>query len=203
MAEERAESIQQIIDDNLFPMTKLFEKLLNFIIVHEGFGLNDVFIDYIKFSKSPGGVEFQNKGARISIVDAARRLKDSDWDMQISITKDSLVKKSNSILLERILSFMERVNPETFPELYKKLILTLNDLLPTDIVADDIVPQASAKATGGASQFQSSQNGPAGPNVPAGSAGGPPPGQGAPVPAGAIPPGITPPMGNAQGPALQ
>jgi len=159
LMEERTEAVLDIVDDNLLSFTKLFEKLLNFIIVHEGFGLNDVFIDFEKQMTSGSGVEFVNKSARISIVEAAKRLKSEEWDLHISITKDSLIKKSNALLLERVLSFMERVNPEMFPDLYKKLILSLNDLLPTNIVAEDIVQQAPSKALGGASQYQSGGNG--------------------------------------------
>jgi len=156
LQEEKTESIQEVIDDNLLAFTKLFEKLLNFIIVHKGLGLNDVFIDFVKYSKSPvEGVTFENKKARISITDAAKRLGEENWDLHVSINKDSLIKKSNAILLERILSFMERVDPNAFPDLYKKLILTLNDLLPTEIVAEDIIQKAPAEALGGSSQFKS------------------------------------------------
>jgi hypothetical protein len=124
--------------------------------------LKDVFIDFEGYSTTGKGTEFLNKGKRISIVDAAKRLKEELWDLHVSINKDSLIKKSNSLLLERIMTFMERVDPNAFPDLYKKLILSLNEILPTNITAEDIVQKAPAKALGGASQFQAGGTQPGG-----------------------------------------
>lgn len=155
LQEEKVEAVSDVVDGTLLAFIRMFERLLNFIIVHKGLNLTDVFIDFEKVTNRPSGEgTFINKKARISIVDAAKRLEDTNWDIHVSITKDSLIKKSNAILLERILSFMERVDPNAFPDLYKKLILTLNELLPTNITAEDVVPQAEAKPLGGASQFQ-------------------------------------------------
>jgi hypothetical protein len=152
LQEEKSETVQDIVEDNLISIEKDVEKTINFVIVHKGLGLNNVMIQYEGVDKSPRGqVPFVRKKT-ISIVDAAKRLE--GWNYQVIVSVDNIVKKSNAILVERIFSMIERLDPNAYPDLYKKVIIKLNEILQLNITSEDIVQQAPAQATGGASQFR-------------------------------------------------
>lgn len=153
LLEERNETIMKIVEDNIIAIEKDAEKTINFIIVHDGLDLDNVYIQYEGIDTSPvEGVRFKRKKSK-SIVDIAKELK--EWNYHVVVSVDNMVKKSNAILVERIFSMLERLDPNAFPDLYKKVIQKLNEILQLNISTQDLVQQAPAEATGGALQFRS------------------------------------------------
>lgn len=166
LMEEKTETIQEVVDDNLLSEEKEVEKIINFVIAHKGLGLNNVFLRYEGIDMSPADkVKFTRKKAK-SVVEMAKELK--GWNYQVIVSTDNSVKKSNAILTERIFSFLERIDPNAYPELYKKLIIKLNEFLHLNISSKDLVQEAPAEAIGGASQFKPQPGGGAVPNQAAG-----------------------------------
>ena len=157
LQEEKTEIIQKIATDNAIVFERRVEKIINFFVVHDGLDLKNVLIEYNGIGKSPTeGVRFQLKKT-ISIADAAAKLK--KWNYQVIVTVEDAVKRSNAIVAERIFSMLERIDPNAYPDLWKKLILKLNDTSQLNISSEDLIQQANAEALGGASQFKSNGGG--------------------------------------------
>lgn len=157
LQEEKTKIVQKIADDNIICYERRVEKVINYIVVHEGLDLDRVLIEYEGIEKSSSeGVLFPMKKT-ISISKAAEKLK--DWNYQVIVSVDDVIKKSNAIVSEKIFSMLERTDPNAYPELYKKLMMKLNETTQLNISSEDLIQQAPAKAMGGASQFQSNGGG--------------------------------------------
>lgn len=150
--EKSTESIESIAENNLSNSKSELKVFLSHIIAHDGYGLQDVQINFTLYSEdTPDG----NDSATISIPEAAKRVKGHEFD--IIIDRSSLIKRARASEIKTNVEFLglldAQADPGGFIALRSHIAKLQGVNLPelTEDQARQIKPQ------GGKSQFQTNE----------------------------------------------
>ncbi len=154
---EKIQSIEKIAERQVGKFRHELVGLLRYFINHDGFALHDTTITCTLFHEienpeTKEKVEVRNPKATISLPEAAKRLKDFDFNVHIDM--DTIVKKGMLSMVDDLIKMLGTVDGAAQPEVKKTLQKMLFSSMGTntpDSIFDGVeneVPQ------GGASQFQ-------------------------------------------------
>ena len=154
IVEEKAiEAVEDVQDRNIPQYQHELKTFLAFIIAHEGFGLDDVKINFKKYDEhTPEG----NDAATISITEAAKMV--ADYEFNVIIDRSTMIKRSRFLEREQLLEFLQSVNPQMTPEWFisiSKQIAHISGVNLPEVKTEDV---QQMKPTGGESNFQQNED---------------------------------------------
>ena len=151
--EKSVEAVEDVQDRNIPQYQHELKTFLAFIIAHEGFGLDDVKINFTKYDEhTPEG----NNAATISITEAVKKI--ADYEFNVIIDRSTLIKRSRFLEREQLLEFLQSVNPQMTPEWFITISKQIAHISGVNLpeISTEAIQQMTP--TGGESNFKQDEN---------------------------------------------
>jgi len=166
---EKVRVVEDVVAKQMGKLNHEIKCLFLYFINNRGFGLKDTLLEYCDVEEDVKSVtgesmgDIDNPHATISCVEAAKKLKDFMFSIQINM--DTIVDRNNLAILEDLTKITGLVDGAVMPDEKKELLRQIFKIARIRIPENDFAGIEQESAQGGMGQFQGG-GAPEGPAMP-------------------------------------
>lgn len=148
LEEEKIQSVEYIVEKNIENIIGLLVGVLDFTINHEGFDCEQE-ISYDTYNEN---LEITGQTKKM-VKDVTKDLY--DFEFKVFIDRNELVKKSQVVIVQKLIDFLGTIDPQAIPEAAKAIFARIADAMRLDIPLSALKGIENSMPQGGKSQFKS------------------------------------------------